>query len=67
MTDSVATPQASAQPGKKMDMATIVVAKHAAHAMHNFRMQTVAEILAGGDDDHEWEDLDPRAIEAVRL
>lgn len=49
-----------------VDITGIVHVKHSAKVWQNTRMQTVAEILAGGSDDDEWENLDARAIEAVR-
>eukprot|EP00041_Stephanoeca_diplocostata_P009287 m.142541 g.142541 ORF g.142541 m.142541 type:complete len:277 (+) comp17679_c0_seq7:1074-1904(+) len=49
-----------------VSLAGIASAKVLAHGLKSSKMQTVAEILAGSPDDAEWEDLDPRAIEAAQ-
>lgn len=60
----VVVPKDTTKP-PHLDIGSVVNLKHAAKVWQNTRMQTVAEILAGGDDDHEWEEMDPRAIDAV--
>eukprot|EP00037_Helgoeca_nana_P030602 m.379770 g.379770 ORF g.379770 m.379770 type:complete len:1270 (+) comp28230_c0_seq24:374-4183(+) len=61
----VVVPKDTTKP-PHLDIGSVVNLKHAAKVWQNTRMQTVAEILAGGDDDHEWEEMDPRAIDAAQ-